>query len=172
MKYKIPVSLFFNGYAIVDNATDEQHAIELVLSNASASLNNVYFNDCENIIDWNIDLKSNAEYDYNQKTIPLYDNIQDIIEQYFAVSEDGNGYNLQEYTPTGEDWNIYIDRLEDIIDYADYFDPEEEFEFWVKADIRGKPSISELWQDQLWKQDYLNKLREEISSFNRLDNKE
>ena len=46
---------------------------------------------------------------------------------------------------------------------AAVINPEEEFEFWVKADCAGKPSVAELWQDQLWKQELLNKVADEIT---------
>jgi hypothetical protein len=71
--------------------------------------------------------------------------IKKILENNgFSIIKNNQGFELQQYTPTGEDWWISLTKLSDIKDYAENFDEEEEFEFWVKADIRGKPSVSEL----------------------------
>lgn len=82
-------------------------------------------------------------------------------ENGFTVTNLEDGFELQQYTPAGEDWFINLDRLGDIKEFADEFDEEKEFEMWVKADVSGKPSVSELWKDQLWKKELLNKIAEE-----------
>lgn len=84
-------------------------------------------------------------------------------EKGFTVRKYEDEFELQQYTPAGEDWFIVLNKLEDIKDYAEDFDEEEEFEFWVTADVRGKPSVSELWKDQLWKKELLNSIAEELS---------
>ena len=90
--------------------------------------------------------------------------IKKILESHgFDVTKEDNQYFIHQFTPEGEDWGFYVDNLVDIEDYAYNFDPEEEFEMWVKADVRGKPSVSELWQDQLWKKELLNNIAEELS---------
>lgn len=79
----------------------------------------------------------------------------------FDVEKDDRGYNLQQYTPAGEDWNLYFHKLEDIKDYAEKYDPEDDFNMWIEAKqsgFAGVPGIDELWQDQLWKQNLLNQL--------------
>ena len=91
-------------------------------------------------------------------------NIKKILENNgFDVDVIDGGYAVSQYTYAGEDWYMTFNKLEDIVDYAENFDPEEEFEFWVKADCAGKPSVAELWQDQLWKQELLNKVADEIT---------
>ena len=79
----------------------------------------------------------------------------------FEIFKENDGYNLQQYTPAGEDWNIYLNKLKDLKEYAENFDPEEEFIMWVEAKrsgFAGVPEIDELWQDQLWKQKLLSEI--------------
>lgn len=79
----------------------------------------------------------------------------------FKVTKISDGYELQQYTPEGEDWNIFIKFLKDIKEYAENFDPEEEFTMWIEAKrngIEGIPGVSALWKDQIWKQNLLNKI--------------
>lgn len=79
----------------------------------------------------------------------------------FNVEKDNQGYNLQQYTPAGEDWNLSFNNLQDIKDYAEYYDPEEDFNMWIEArqnGVAGVPEPGELWKDQLWKQNLLKKL--------------
>lgn len=83
----------------------------------------------------------------------------------FMVEKDDNGWNISQFTPAGEDWNVYVAKLDDFITIAENFDPEEEFEMWLEAKrggTAGVPKIPELWQDQLWKQETLNKVLEDI----------
>lgn len=93
-------------------------------------------------------------------------NIKNFLENNgFEISIENDGYNLHQYTPAGEDWNIYLNKLKDIKEYAENFDPEEEFEMWIEAKhngVAGVPGVSELWQDQLWKQETLNKIVGEL----------
>lgn len=88
--------------------------------------------------------------------------IKSILEKYgFTINGEANGYNLQQYTPEGEDWNIYLFKLEDIREYAEDFDPEEEFTVWFEAKqngVQGVPGIAALWQDQLWKENLLKQI--------------
>ena len=79
----------------------------------------------------------------------------------FDVEKDDQGYNLQQYTPAGEDWNLYFNKLQDIKEYAENYDPEDNFNMWIEAKqngIRGVPNPAELWEDQLWKQNLLKEL--------------
>lgn len=84
-------------------------------------------------------------------------------EKGFTVSQYEGCFEIQQYTPAGEDWLITLEWLSDIKDFADNFDPEEEFEMWVKANVSGKPRVSELWEDQLWKKELLDSIVEELS---------
>lgn len=85
-----------------------------------------------------------------------------ILERYgFNVTKGIDGYNLQQHTPAGEDWNIPLKLLKDIKDYAENFDAGEEFAMWVEAKnngFEGVPEYEELWADQVWKQNLLNKI--------------
>lgn len=84
-------------------------------------------------------------------------------EKGFTVREYDGCFEIQQYTPAGEDWCITLEWLSDIKDFADNFDPEEQLEMWIKADVSCKPRVSELWKDQLWKKELLNSIVEELS---------
>ena len=99
---------------------------------------------------------------------PTFTTIEEIMEYYnFNINDTGDGFELSQYTPAGEDWYIYLNDLEDIVDYAEDFEPEEEFKNWVGAN-RGEPDIPTLWEDQLWKQKLLNKIAEDVERFKEL----
>ena len=82
----------------------------------------------------------------------------------FKINYDGEGWAISQYTPAGEDWELYFHNLEDVLEYAENYDPEEDFNMWIEARQRDKsvPTLAELWQDQLWKQETLNKVAEEL----------
>lgn len=92
--------------------------------------------------------------------------IRKILENNgFAITKTKDGYELQQYTPAGEDWLIYLSKLKDLKEYAENFDPEDDFEMWIEAKrngVAGVPEASELWRDQLWKQEKLNKIVGEL----------
>ena len=94
-------------------------------------------------------------------------NIKKILEKNgFNVNVIDGGFEISQYTDAGEDWCMTFNKLEDIVDYAENFDPEEEFTMWIKAKqngFSGVPSVPELWKDQLWKQELLNKVADEIT---------
>lgn len=91
-------------------------------------------------------------------------NIRRILENNgFSITKINGGYELSQYTPAGEDWSITVNHLKDIKDYE--FDAEEEFAMWMEArhnGFSGVPSPHELWEDQLWKQELLDKIATEI----------
>ena len=93
--------------------------------------------------------------------------IKKILENKgFNITRELQMFELSMFTPAGEDWYICLNALEDIEDYANGFDPEEEFTKWINAKqqgFQGIPSVPELWKDQLWKQELLNKIVEEIN---------
>lgn len=93
-------------------------------------------------------------------------NLKKILEKNgFSVKRiDKKYWDISRYTPEGEDWNFDVYTLKDFLRYAKFFDPEEEFEMWMEARKRGRDDIprpSRLWQDQLWKQEILDKVIEE-----------
>lgn len=93
-------------------------------------------------------------------------NILEILENNgFSVTDEGNGFFINQYTPAGEDWGFHLDELADIKEYAENFDPDEEFEMWVDAKkngVAGVPSYAELLHDQIWKRDILRTVANEI----------
>ena len=94
-------------------------------------------------------------------------NVKKALEKYgFTVEqEDGGDWAIQQYTPAGEDWGIYLGSLDDFKTFVDNFDPEKEFNTLWQAKqngLRGVPDPAELWQDQLWKKETLNKVLEDL----------
>lgn len=93
-------------------------------------------------------------------------NIKKILEKNgFTVSKDGDCWNIQQYTPAGEDWNLCFSKLSEIKEYAENYSPEEDFDIWwcSRKSVSGVPqSPNELWKDQLWKQEKLNTILEEM----------
>lgn len=96
-------------------------------------------------------------------------NLIHICEKYgFNVTHEEDCVVLQQHTPEGEDWSLYFDKIEDIIEYAENYDPEEDFAMWIEARQRDKsvPEPSELWTDQLWKQKILKEIAKEWTDTN------
>lgn len=90
---------------------------------------------------------------------------EDVLQDScFDYSKDGEVYLLSCYTPAGEDWEFYVTDEEDFKQYAENFDPEEEFKMWVEARnvVSGVPDIPTLWKDQLWKQKILKTLAKKL----------
>lgn len=91
--------------------------------------------------------------------------IQQILENNgFTVTKDTDGYGLQQHTPAGEDWYLHFSDLDEVATYInESFDAEEEFKLWSESSGKnGVPSIPELWKDQLWKKELLDKILIEI----------
>ena len=83
----------------------------------------------------------------------------------FMVQKFDDCWLISQFTPAGEDWSYEVETLGEMVKIAEGFDPEEEFEMWIEAKrggTAGVPKIPELWQDQLWKQETLNKVLEDI----------
>ena len=93
-------------------------------------------------------------------------NIRRALEKNgFTVEKQSDGWDISQFTPAGEDWHIFLDKLVDFESYVEGFDAEEEFCNWVearRAGVAGVPSPSELWKDQEWKVETLNKVLEDI----------
>lgn len=92
--------------------------------------------------------------------------IKKILEDNgFKVEKVNGGYELSQYTPAGEDWILSFNNLEDIIDYAENYEPAEDFVMWYEArknGARGVPDNTTLWEDQQWKKELLNSIKQEI----------
>lgn len=96
-------------------------------------------------------------------------NLAYIIEQHgFDIVYQEDTVWISRYTPAGEDWNLYFDKLEDIIEYSENYDPEEDFAMWIEARKRDNtvPGPTELWKDQLWKQETLKDIAKEWTDTN------
>ena len=92
--------------------------------------------------------------------------IKKILENAgFKIEKVDGGYELSQYTPAGEDWILTFDKLEDIVSYAENYEPAEDFVMWYEArknGTRGVPDDSTLWEDQQWKKELLMGILEEI----------
>ena len=80
--------------------------------------------------------------------------IREIIENLdWSIYENEQGVELEKYSPAGEDFVFYVDKedfIENVIDYADNFDPDEHAKMWVENmhSVAGVPqSIRTLIQD-------------------------
>lgn len=78
-------------------------------------------------------------------------------------------YEINRYTPAGEDWHFYVSSLTEIVEYAENFDPDDEMEMWCEAKHCGTkhmresiPGYGELWKEQLWKQKILKRVANRI----------
>ena len=92
--------------------------------------------------------------------------IRKILEDNgFKVEKVNGGYELSQYTPAGEDWILTFGKLEDIVNYAENYEPVEDFVMWYEArknGTRGVPDDSTLCEDQHWKKELLNSIKQEI----------
>ncbi len=59
----------------------------------------------------------------------------------FNVRKTSDGYEIQQYTPAGEDWNLYAKTIKDFEEVFRDFDEEEEFEMRVEAKTHGHPNM-------------------------------
>lgn len=95
-------------------------------------------------------------------------NIRRILEKHgFTVEGNIGNWTIQQYTPEGEDWFMCFTYLKQITEYAENYSPEEDFDMWWKArkSVAGVPqSPSDLWKDQLWKQEKLKAVADEINA--------
>ena len=92
--------------------------------------------------------------------------IKKILEDNgFKVEKVNGGYELSQYTPAGEDWILTFEKLEDIVNYAENYEPAEDFVMWYeakKSGTRGVPDNTILWEDQQWKKELLEKIVSEL----------
>lgn len=164
MEYRVPLKLTFDGFAIVD-AIDEDEAINIACYHMGADLGHVTDGASNNIKDFEFDIHSNVELRNDENIKTQYSSIEELLtDKGFCIEQTKAEYLLQRYTPEGEDWNLSFCELRDIVDYAEKFDPEEEFTMWnnARGSVAGVPSIGALWQDQLWKQELLNEIADTI----------
>ena len=97
--------------------------------------------------------------------------VKEIIESLdWSIYEDEQGVDLRKYSPAGEDFGFYVDKenlVENVIDYAENFDPDEHAEMWVENmhSVAGVPqSIRALIQDADDIQTMLYELAEAIKN--------
>lgn len=161
MKYRVPLKLTFDGFAIVE-AVDEEDAEYIACYHMGANLGHVSDGACNKITDHEFDIHANVERRDNESIEEFYSTIEELLEDKgFNIEFTGAEYLLQRYTPEGEDWNLSFYELRDIVEYAENFDPKEEFKVWFGAN-RGEPDVGELWKDQLWKQELLTEIADQI----------
>ena len=84
----------------------------------------------------------------------MREELVDVIENLgWSIYESEFGdVELSQYSPAGEDFSFSVMAdtiIEDIKEYAAYFDPEEHVRMWVQTDGRvpGVPDIFTLCQD-------------------------
>ena len=94
--------------------------------------------------------------------------LADLLEEDFRIRTRENGITeLNLLTPNNEDWELNItgknedEFLENLYKFIENFDPEVEFKYLQDSDsdYRG---YGELWEDQLWKADFLNGLERKV----------
>lgn len=79
--------------------------------------------------------------------------IKKFEELGFTVDKDKQGYQVQQYTPAGQDWSLYFKDLQDIEDFAVNFNPYEENKILLENKHRGDkslPSVAKIWEDLVW----------------------
>ena len=88
----------------------------------------------------------------------------------YALSNGCKGYELEKYSPTGEDFLITVEAenlIENIKDISENFDEEEHIEMWILArrnGVEGVPSTKELIQDASDISEMLKKLATSLSN--------
>jgi len=94
--------------------------------------------------------------------------LADLLEEDFRIRTRENGITeLSMYTPNGEDWELNItgknedEFLENLYEFIENFDPEIEFKYLQDSDS-DYCGYGELWEDQLWKADFLNGLERKV----------
>lgn len=98
--------------------------------------------------------------------------IKDIIENLgWNIYEDEQWVDLRKQSPAGEDFGFCVgtdDFIENVIEYAYNFDPDEHAEMWVENmhTVQGVPqSIRTLIQDADDIQTMLSELAEELKKY-------
>lgn len=93
-------------------------------------------------------------------------NVRKVLEKHgFKVEKVGkHEWDISQYTPAGEDWHITLAALKDLEEFCNTFDPEDNFAMWMEArhKVAGVPKPYELWKDQLWKENVLNEVLEDL----------
>lgn len=104
----------------------------------------------------NINIKQPPKEDIRNNAI-----IEILEDNCFSVMKYDNYWIISNDTPHGQDWQLEFYDLKDIVDYAENFDPEEEFKLWYGAN-RGEPCVPHLWHDCEFKQRLLDKVAYKI----------
>ena len=71
--------------------------------------------------------------------------------------------DCQMYTPAGEDWHIPLfETVEQFKEYAESFNPYDEFVMFKTSTLTGLPDDEALLKDQIWKKKLLDKLTSKL----------
>ena len=110
------------------------------------------------------------------------DELKDFIESDgWNIADDvswndgSTGWDIRQFTPAGEDWGFIVEigntveeAVQNIINYAENFDPIEEQTVYI--DMRGENGIPDdiqtLLDDGKWKQEVLNDLAAKLKGLN------
>ena len=71
----------------------------------------------------------------------------------WSVEDDGDAVSFYQYSPAGEDFRFTVGKgniIEEVKEYAAYFDIDEHIEMWIEAKrngVSGVPSTRELVHD-------------------------
>jgi len=167
-----------NSIYVIGKVADESNDILMLVDTQPEEVNSEEIPEEEPIID-NIDI-DNADIDTDEdKLDEAEDNSSNlekakkIIENCGFTIQDENqtDWEIQQYTPEGEDWFVDIivnndvnKLIEEISSYAENFDIDEEVEPYIEMrGQRGVPSsISDLIEDAKWKKDQLANLANEL----------
>ena len=114
------------------------------------------------------------EYSKIESIDPAY--IDAIEKLDWTIHEYDGDVELENWSPAGEDLIVYATKanfVQDIVSYAENFDPDEHIEMWVEAKRTGStsgiPSIRELVEDADAIEEMLNELANTLQAIE-LDN--
>lgn len=165
-----------NSIYIIGKVADESNDVLMLVDTKPEEVNSEEIPDEEPIIN-NVDIDDNineAEDNSNdlEKAKKIIENCGFTIQdENVAYTRNETGWEIQQYTPEGEDWFVDIivnndvnKLIDEISSYAENFDIDEEVELYV--DMRGQrgipSSISALVEDAKWKKDQLTNLANEL----------
>lgn len=92
--------------------------------------------------------------------------IRKIIEDLgWSIFEYGDYINFEKYSPAGEDYNFTVNKnnlIENIIEYAENFDPDEHAALWV--DYRGTMGVPNSIRELLQDADNIKEMLQELAN--------
>jgi len=159
IKYQEKISLWQEREATVCVPDDfdlksHENLREAIEQYATANEDLETFWDTEDVLDYDF---SQVEVEEEQAEVKPYKTIRDILEAHgFNVEKEGDEFFISQYTPAGEDWGFYVDKLEDVKEYAENYDWKEDFEMWMEIKLHDRrediPDTEDLMKDQKWKE--------------------